>query len=80
MNESILVRYIRMLIAEEHNARVPNQLIDPEDAGKEDEAQEDVNEFCGAGGGGNSVGSGNIMGYSGPLGSGSKKKNKKNKR
>ena len=72
MNESILVRYIRMLIAEEHNARVPNQLIDPED----EEEQEDINEFCGAGGGGNSVGSGNIMGYSGPFGSSSKKKSK----
>lgn len=51
-----------MLLDEVHSARVPNQLISPdEDSGPkdEDEAVENVNEFSGVGA---------IAGYSGPLG------------
>lgn len=69
-----------MIVSETPLARVPNQLISPDDAGqgKEDVADEseevaDVNEFSSAGGG-------SIMGYSLPLGmdpdSAGRKKNK----
>ena len=67
-----------MAIFEAHLARVPNQLVSDDSQDGEEEANQDVNEFAGAGGG-NSVGSGNIMGYSGGLETNSKK-NKKNKK
>jgi len=72
---ALLIRYLRALIAEENNARVPNQLISPDtasdDNGQDEEAE--LDEFCGAGGGGNSIGNGNVMGYSGGSGEGDKK-------
>lgn len=63
-----LVRYLRALLAEEGNARVPNQLISPDASDGEDvkEEEAELDEFCGAGGG-------NVMGYSAPLGADSKK-------
>jgi hypothetical protein len=60
MSKALLVRYIRAAVAEAKLARVPNQLMAPEEeGGKEDEAVEDVNEFSGVGA---------IAGYTGPLG------------
>lgn len=65
-----------MAVAEAHLARVPNQLVsDDEDKAEE----EDVNEFAAAGGG-NSVGSGEIMGFSAPLGAGPNKRKKKRRK
>jgi hypothetical protein len=62
-----------MVIAESTPlARVPNQLVSDD--------SEEINEFAAAGGGGNSLGSGNIMGYSGGLGAGSSKKKRKAKK
>ncbi len=71
MSKSLLIRYIRLALAEVKIARVPNQLISPkEEKGNRDdenygeEVEEDainVNEFSSCAGG-------NIMGYSGPLG------------
>jgi hypothetical protein len=58
----LLRRYIKDVVAEVKLARVPNQLIAPdekEESGNEDEAVENVNEFSGVGA---------IAGYSGPLG------------
>ena len=57
----LLLRYIKEAIAEAKLARVPNQLIEPDQAGAvEDEGtEENVNEFSGCGA---------IAGYSAPLG------------
>ena len=58
---NLLMRYIRMAVAEAKLARVPNQLVEPDSAEgdrNEDEAG-DVNEFSGVG---------SIAGYTGPLG------------
>lgn len=63
----LLKQYIRMIVSEGEIARVPNQLLSPDgDSKREDddgngEAMDDVQEFS-------SVGGGNIMGYSLPLG------------
>ena len=62
-NKTLLVRFIRLALSEAHLARVPNQLIDPDDqeevgTSNEDEVEE-VNEFSGVGA---------IAGYSAPLG------------
>ncbi len=60
----LLKRYIRMVVKEGELARVPNQLLSPEDHEGEEEGMKagDVQqEFS-------SVGSGAIMGYSLPLG------------
>ena len=62
MSKALLVKYIQAAVAEAKLARVPNQLMAPdEDSGPkdEDEAVENVNEFSGVG---------SIAGYSGPLG------------
>lgn len=62
MSKALLVKYIQAAVVEAKLARVPNQLMAPdEDSGKgdEDEAVENVNEFSGVGA---------IAGYSGPLG------------
>lgn len=62
MSNKLLVRYIREAIVEAGLARVPNQLIAPdekEESGNENETIENVNEFSGVGA---------IAGYSGPLG------------
>lgn len=62
LSKSLLVKYIRAAVAEAKLARVPNQLLAPdEDSGKgdEDKTVENVNEFSGVGA---------IAGYSGPLG------------
>ena len=69
MSNRLLAQYIRTIL-EAHLARVPNQLVSTSDhEGERNEDTEDVNEFaaCGAGGG-NTLGSGNIVGYSAPLG------------
>ena len=62
MNE-LLIEYVRLMLAEDKDARVPDQLIDPEDVdGRTNEDEEDVeelDEFSGCGG---------ITGYTGPLG------------
>ena len=70
--KTLLMSYIRAALAEAHLARVPNQLIEPDqnaEDGNEDEVEE-VNEFCGMAGGG-------VMGYTGPLGGKTKKKTRK---
>lgn len=59
MGKQLLVRYLRMAVAEAKLARVPNQLVEPDSERDKDEAAEDVNEFSGVG---------SIAGYSGPLG------------
>jgi hypothetical protein len=80
MSKPLLKAYIRLAVKEAHLARVPNQLVS--DGGHEGEENDeaDVNEFCGAGGGGNTLGSGEVMGFSGPLGAGSSKKKKRTKK
>jgi len=67
MSKALLVQYLRLAV-QESQARVPNQLL-PADGGEEagGEVEEDVNEFCGIGGGA-------VMGYSEPLGDGQRKK------
>lgn len=62
VSDTLLKRYIRLALAEAHLARVPQQLLSPDqetDNRDEDEGEEDVNEFSGVG---------SIMGYSAPLG------------
>ena len=59
MGKQLLVRYLRMAVAEAKLARVPNQLVEPDSERDKDEAAEDVNEFSGVG---------SIAGYGGPLG------------
>lgn len=61
MNRALLVRYIQEAVDEAKLARVPNQLIDPEDinSSEDDDQSESVNEFSGVG---------SIGGYSAPLG------------
>lgn len=59
------MRYLRLAVREAHLARVPNQLVSA-DSGSEEgdsEDQQELDEFCGVGGGG-------IVGYNGPLGGG----------
>jgi hypothetical protein len=62
MGKTLLVRYVRMVLESARDARVPNQLIEPdtgsEDGKKRDEV-EDVNEFSGVGA---------VAGYTAPLG------------
>lgn len=62
VSTTLLKRYIRLALAEAHLARVPQQLLSPDqetDNRDEDEGEEDVNEFSGVG---------SIVGYSVPLG------------
>jgi hypothetical protein len=69
----LLMRYLRLAIREAYLSRVSNQLVSVSDSsaeqcsGTEEQGQEeletDVNEFAG-------VGTGGIMGFSGPLGGG----------
>lgn len=62
VSTTLLKRYIRLALAEAHLARVPQQLLSPDqetDNRDEDEGEEDVNEFSGVG---------SIVGYSAPLG------------
>lgn len=69
MNDRLIRTYVRLVMAEaeDHLARVPQQLVSP-DKGKgsenkeeEEESKDNVNEFS-------SLGAGSIMGYTGPLG------------
>jgi len=61
MSVALLRQCIRLAIRESDLARVPNQLISPDETDKKDDGKEanDVNEFSGVGG---------IAGYTGPLG------------
>ena len=62
--KTLLMNFIRMALAEQHLARVPNQLIEPDqnmDAGNKEDEVEEVNEFCAMAGGG-------VAGFSAPLG------------
>lgn len=61
MSKQLLVRYLRMAVAEAKEARVPNQLVEPDsdDAKDEVSADEQVYEFSGVG---------SIAGYTAPLG------------
>ena len=96
---TLLRKFIRTLLeAEDRNANVPNQLITPGKKNKkdEDDEKESVEEFSAVGGGavagdpasptgGNTMASGNIAGYTLPLGMSAgtmpqKKKKKKLKR
>ena len=79
MSKQLLQAYLRLAIKEAHLARVPNQLVSDDGHEGEENDDEDVNEFCGAGGGANTLGSGNVMGFSGPLGAGSSKKKRTKK-
>jgi len=74
----LLRSYLRLAVQEAHLARVPNQLISADEENA-DEGDEDVNEFCGVGSAGASS-SGNMMGFSGPLGGGSSFPKRKKKR
>lgn len=58
---NLLMRYIRLALAEAHLARVPQQLVTPDstDSGQDEAAAENVNEFSGVGA---------IAGYTAPLG------------
>ena len=69
MGQSTLRRYIR-LVLEDANARVPTQLIDPDDAAEEASNDDEVDEFATVAGamGGNGLG-----GFTAP-GAGKKKK------
>lgn len=67
---NLLMRYLRLAVREAALARVPNQLVSDsgqsdEEQGSEEEQQE-LDEFCGVGGGG-------IVGFNGPLGGGNAK-------
>jgi hypothetical protein len=74
---NLLVRYIKLALAEAHLARVPQQLLSPTDSDedKDDEGTEEVNEFSGCG---------SVAGYVAPLGMDpdklGRKKNKKRHR
>ena len=57
---NLLKKFIRLAIAESALARVPNQLISPDESEESDDGEE-ANEACGMGGGG-------VMGYTAPLG------------
>lgn len=62
VSAKLLKRYIRLALAEANLARVPQQLLSPDqetENGNEDEGTEAVQEFSGVG---------SIMGYSAPLG------------
>lgn len=58
---NLLMRYIRMAVAEAKLARVPNQFVEPDSAegDRNEDVAGDVNEFSGVG---------SIAGYTGPLG------------
>jgi hypothetical protein len=73
MSNQLLVRYIRLIMQEARDARVPQQLLAPEDSekGSEKDEVENVVEFSGVGA---------IAGYTAPLGmSPGKKKRTRNK-
>lgn len=75
--------YVRLVLEAEENPRAPTQLLDPEDTGKEDTGKEDtdeLDEFSAAGGAGNTVGGGNIMGHMGTPGPTVKKSRKSRKK
>lgn len=80
MSKRLLQAYIREAVKEAHLARVPDQLVSTDGhEGEEDDGDADVNEFAAAGGGGNALATGNVMGFSGPLGAGSSKKKRTKK-
>lgn len=79
MNGRLLSQYIRLSVREAHLARVPNQLISTDKQDGADEEGEAVSEFSGAGGG-NALGSGEIMGFSAPLGTGKARKKKQRRK
>lgn len=63
MSKQLLVRYLRMAVAEAHLARVPNQLVsDNGQEGSRNEDEDELDEFAGAGAGGG------LQGYNAPLG------------
>lgn len=63
MSKTLLVRYIREIIESSPIARVPNQLIDPDETdGKEESEERGIEEFSSAGA---------VAGYTAPLGLGS---------
>lgn len=67
----LLREYIRALVAEEMDARVPQQLISPDSLNDEDKEEQDtqeVSEFSGTGG---------VAGYTAPLGFSAKEMHKK---
>lgn len=68
----LLREYIRAIVAEERDARVPQQLISPDSLDDEDKEQEtqEVSEFSGTGG---------VAGYTAPLGFSAKEMHKKKK-
>ena len=66
MSNLLLKRYVRLAVKEAADARVPDQLVSRDDGSEEETAN--VQEFAAAGAGGNTLASGNIVGYSGPLG------------
>jgi hypothetical protein len=61
MSKQLLVRYLRLAVAEAKQARVPNQLIEPDSVNSKEEGSEveHVDEFSGVGA---------IAGYTAPLG------------
>ena len=77
MGKQLLVRYIRLAVEEAHLARVPNQLVSDNGHEGEENKDADVQEFAAAGGAGNALASGNVMGFSAPLGAGKKRRRKK---
>lgn len=77
MSTKLLASYIRLAVKEAHLARVPNQLISDNGHEGEEEKDADVQEFSAAGGAGNALAGGNVMGFSAPLGAGKKRRKKK---
>lgn len=76
MDSDLLRRYIRMLIAETPLARVPTQLLPPEEKtgeSKKDDDDDEIEEFSAVGG----MGSG--FGFTAPLGASGGKKKKQGK-
>ncbi len=78
MDRRLLVQYIKLCVAEAHEARVPNQLLSGEGSGTKEEV-EDVNEFAAAGGG-NAIGTGGLQGFNAPLGAAPQRKKQKKRR
>lgn len=68
VNQQLLSAYIRMVVQEVADARVPNQLIAPDGGSADDVTELDEFATVGAGGCGNTLASGNIQGYTAPLG------------
>lgn len=68
----LLREYIRAIVAEERDARVPQQLISPDSLDDEDKEQDtqEVSEFSGTGG---------VAGYTAPMGFSAKEMHKKKK-